>query len=93
MVAANGRIRLSLEGIESALVRNRTGDRRGYLESLRKRVAAYERRYELPSNLLREALSSRKLREDLSAEQFLELVGVVGLANATCRLSLAMCEG
>jgi alkylhydroperoxidase family enzyme len=34
----------------------------------------------------------RKLREQLSVEQFLELVGVVGLANATCRLSLVLCE-
>lgn len=71
MVAANGRIRLSLEGIESALARSRTGDRRAYLESLRKRVAAYERRYELPSNLLREVLSSRKLHEDLDVVKWL----------------------
>ncbi len=36
--------------------------------------------------------SARKLREQLSLEQFLELVGVVALANGTCRLSLALCE-
>ena len=35
----------------------------------------------------------RKLREQLTVEQFVELIGVVGLANATCRLSLALCEG
>jgi len=34
----------------------------------------------------------RKLREQLSVEQFLELVGVVSLANAICRLSLVLCE-
>jgi AhpD family alkylhydroperoxidase len=34
----------------------------------------------------------RKLREQLTVEQFLELVGVVSLANATCRLSLVLCE-
>ena len=36
--------------------------------------------------------SGRKLREQLSIEQFLELVGVASLANATCRLSLVLCE-
>jgi AhpD family alkylhydroperoxidase len=34
----------------------------------------------------------RKLREQLSVEQFLELIGVVSLANAICRLSLVLCE-
>jgi AhpD family alkylhydroperoxidase len=34
----------------------------------------------------------RKLREQLSVEQFLELVGLASLANATCRLSLVLCE-
>jgi AhpD family alkylhydroperoxidase len=34
----------------------------------------------------------RKLREQLSIEQFLELVGVASLANKTCRLSLVLCE-
>jgi AhpD family alkylhydroperoxidase len=34
----------------------------------------------------------RKLRERLSVEQFLELAGVVCVANATCRLSLVLCE-
>ncbi len=34
----------------------------------------------------------RKLREQLSVEQFLELVGVASLANGTCRLSLVLCE-
>jgi AhpD family alkylhydroperoxidase len=35
---------------------------------------------------------ARKLREGLSVEQFLEAVGVVGLANDVCRLSLVLCE-
>jgi AhpD family alkylhydroperoxidase len=35
---------------------------------------------------------ARKLLEELSGEQFLELVGVVGLANAICRTSLVLCE-
>ena len=34
----------------------------------------------------------RKLLEQLSVEQFMELVGVVGLANGICRRSLALCE-
>lgn len=34
----------------------------------------------------------KKLREGLTAPEFLELVGIVGLANATVRLSLALCE-
>lgn len=34
----------------------------------------------------------RKLREQLTVEQFLELVGVVSLANGICRLSLVLCE-
>ncbi len=42
-----------------------------------------------PADVQRRA---RKLREQLSVEQFLELVGVVGLANAICRLSLVLCE-
>ena len=33
-----------------------------------------------------------KLREGLSVEQFLEVVGVLSLANAVCRLSLVLCE-
>lgn len=36
--------------------------------------------------------SGRAFLERFSVEEFLELVGVVGLANATCRLSLALCE-
>ncbi len=43
-----------------------------------------------PADIQRRA---RKLREELTVEQFLELVGVVGLANETCRMSLALCEG
>ncbi len=35
----------------------------------------------------------RKLREQLTVAQFVELIGVVGVANAICRLSLALCEG
>ena len=71
MAATNGRIRLSLEGIESALARSKTGDREAYLESLRKRVAIYERRYKLPSDVLREALRSHKVREDLDVVKWL----------------------
>jgi hypothetical protein len=33
-----------------------------------------------------------KLKESLSDAQFIELVGLVSLANSTCRLSLALCE-
>ena len=35
---------------------------------------------------------ARKIRESLSVEQFLELVGVVGLANSVCRISLVLSE-
>jgi AhpD family alkylhydroperoxidase len=35
---------------------------------------------------------ARKLQEGLSVEQFLEVVGIVALANAVCRLSLVLCE-
>ena len=30
--------------------------------------------------------------EQLTEEQFLELIGLVSLANAICRLSLTLCE-
>jgi AhpD family alkylhydroperoxidase len=33
------------------------------------------------------------LKESLSDAEFIELVGLVSLANSTCRLSLALCEG
>jgi alkylhydroperoxidase family enzyme len=42
-----------------------------------------------PADIQRRA---RRLLDELSTEQFLELVGVAGLANATVRLSLALCE-
>ncbi len=71
MVATNGRIPLSLEGIESALARSKTGDRRHYMQSLRRRVAAFERRHRLPSDLLREALLSGKLKEELDVVKWL----------------------
>jgi AhpD family alkylhydroperoxidase len=42
-----------------------------------------------PADIQRRA---RELREQLSVEQFLEVVGVVAVANSTCRLSLVLCE-
>ena len=42
-----------------------------------------------PTDIQRRA---RKLREQLSIEQFLEVVGVVSVANSICRLSLVLCE-
>lgn len=42
-----------------------------------------------PADIQRRA---RKLLEQLSVEQFMEFVGVVGLANGICRRSLALCE-
>ena len=66
MAAKNGRIRLSLEGIELALSRGGTPEaRQNYLASLRGRVSHYERQYRLPSSLLRDALRSNKLAENL----------------------------
>ena len=57
-----GRIPLSLEGIELALSRGGTPEaRQRYLASLRGRVAYFERHYQLPSELLQDALKSQKL--------------------------------
>lgn len=71
MVASNGRIPLSLEGIESALARTKTGDSEAYLESLRKRVRVYEQRYKMPSDLLRLALQDGKVGENLDVVKWL----------------------
>ena len=66
MVATNGRIPLSLEGIERVLAQPGTAkDRRAYVASLRKRIAHYERQYELPSEELRKALASQQVQENL----------------------------
>lgn len=66
MATRNGRIRLSLEGIELALRRGGTPEaRQKYLASLRGRIAQYERQYKLPSTLLHEAVRSNKLQENL----------------------------
>jgi alkylhydroperoxidase family enzyme len=35
---------------------------------------------------------ARALREHLGVEEFVDFAGVVGVANATCRLSLFLCE-
>lgn len=48
-------------------------------ESIRPRPAAIQRK-------------ARKLHDELGSERFLELVGVVGLANCVGRLSLVLCE-
>lgn len=73
MAARNGAVPLSLEGIELALTQGRTAAaRRAYLESLRRRVSGYERRYKLPSALLREALASHDLRENLDVVKWLQ---------------------
>ena len=42
-----------------------------------------------PEDIQRRA---RDLRAMLTEEEFLELVGVLALANGTCRLSLVLCE-
>lgn len=65
MTDTDQRYPLSLEGIEKVLAGGGTAeDRRAYIESLRKRVAAYEQRYQMPSEILQEALASQRLRED-----------------------------
>ena len=71
MSASNGRIPLSLEGIESALARSKAGDSEAYLESLRKRVRVYERRYKMPSDLLRAALQKGSVGENLDVVKWL----------------------
>lgn len=71
MSASNGRIPLSLEGIESALTRSKTGDSEAYLESLRKRVRVYERRYKMPSDVLRLALQKGQVGENLDVVKWL----------------------
>ena len=66
MAARHGRLRLSLEDIELALRRGGTPKaRQDYLVSLRGQIAQYERQYDLPSALLRQALTSKKLQENL----------------------------
>jgi hypothetical protein len=42
-----------------------------------------------PSEIRRQA---RKLLETIDVEQFADLVGLIGVANGTCRLSLFLCE-
>lgn len=71
MVTSNGRVPLSLEGIESALARSRTGDSEAFLESLRRRVRVYERRYKMPSDVLRLALQEGKVGENLDVVKWL----------------------
>ena len=59
-----GRFPLTLEGIEKALEHSKSAEsRREYIESLRARLAAFEERYKMPSELLREALASGKVKE------------------------------
>lgn len=70
-MSGNGRIPLSLEGIELALARSKEEHREEYLDALRKRIAVYEKKYALPSDLLREALSARKLKENLDVVKWL----------------------
>ena len=66
MATVNGRIPLSVEGIELALNRGGTPEaRQTYLASLRERIAHYERHYQLPSSLLQEALKGNRLAESL----------------------------
>ena len=66
MVTTNGRIPLSLEGIERVLAQPGTvEDRRAYMASLRRRIARYERQYYLPSEVLRKALASQEVQENL----------------------------
>ena len=72
MVAKNSAIPLSLEGIELALTQGGTAaNRRAYLQALRRRVSRYERQYKLPSALLREALASNRVRENLDVVKWL----------------------
>lgn len=66
MASRNGKIRLSLEGIELALNRAGTPEaRQSYLTLLRERIAYFERRYQLPSELLQDTLKSHRLQENL----------------------------
>ena len=67
----NGRIPLSLKGIELVLARSKEGPRKEYLDALRKRVAAYEKKYSTPSEILRDALSARRLDENLDVVKWL----------------------
>ena len=59
-----GRLPLTVEGIEKAIRFGETPESRAlYIESLRKRVAAFEKRYQMPSELLRDLLRSGELKE------------------------------
>ena len=71
MADTNGRIPLSVEGIEKAIALSRSGDRDAYLASLRKRVAAYERQYKMPSAILHEAIDAKRIDENLDVVKWL----------------------
>ena len=85
-----GRTALSLEGIERALARSKEGQGREYLDVLRKRVAAYEKKYSMPSEMLRQALTARKLHENLDVVKWLHaydtLVSIERRPRAKTRL-------
>jgi len=72
MATKNGRIPLSIEGIKLALARSESPEaRQHYLASLRQRVAQYERRYNLRSICLHEAIDAGRLAENLDVVKWL----------------------
>ena len=59
-----GRFPLTVEGIEKAVRFGETAESRAsYIDSLRKRVAVFEARYQMPSEILRDLLRSGEVKE------------------------------
>jgi len=72
MTTGDDRIPLSLEGIRIAIEQSESPQaRQRYLASLRRRVAEYERQYELRSACLKEALDAGRLAENAAIVKWL----------------------
>ena len=67
------RFPLTVEGIERAVRHGSSLEaRRSYIETLRSRIAEYERKYKMPSDELRDAIASGVFaREDLGLAKWL----------------------
>lgn len=66
MASNNGVIPLTVEGIRRAIEEGKSEEaRRRYIDSLRQEVEHYERRYQMSSAAMRQALKNKKIRETL----------------------------
>jgi len=72
MASKNGRMPLSIEGIKLALIQGESADaRQRYLASLQKRIAGYERKYNLHSTCLAKAIDAGRVAENLDVVKWL----------------------